>query len=203
MLKEIYTKEYSEIMEYFYGIYVSEIISMDGSIKHTIKPEHYFMLDLPIIGHHGNIFKTIYECLDHFISPEILEGENAWFNEKTKEKENVKKQITFWNFPKLAVFTFKRFSPDGSRKITDYIDYPINDLQLTKYISGYSATSYIYELYGVCNHIGTPYGGHYTSFVKNYKNEWIHYNDTNLELIHDMNRIVSPEAYCLFYRRKE
>jgi ubiquitin C-terminal hydrolase len=202
MLKNVYTKEYSEVMEWFYGIYVSEIISMDGNIKHSIKPEHYFILDLPVVGKNHSIFKNIYECLDHFISPEILEGENAWYNETTKEKERVKKQMTFWNFPNILVMTFKRFSPDGSNKITSLIEFPMDDLQLTPYISGYSASKYIYELYGVCNHIGTPYGGHYTSFVRNYNKEWIHYNDTNVERINDMNQIVSNQAYCLFYRRK-
>jgi ubiquitin carboxyl-terminal hydrolase 8 len=49
MLQNIYNKEYSEIMDLFYGIYMSEIISIDGSKRLAIKPEHYFILDLPVL----------------------------------------------------------------------------------------------------------------------------------------------------------
>ena len=48
MLKNIYTKEYSEIVELFYGIYVSELTSSDGTIVHSVRPENYSMLDLEL-----------------------------------------------------------------------------------------------------------------------------------------------------------
>ncbi len=50
MLKTVYSTEYSEIMDMFYGIYVSEILSADGTTSHTMKPEHFFMLDIPIVS---------------------------------------------------------------------------------------------------------------------------------------------------------
>ena len=198
MLQQTYSSEYSEIMEMFYGIYVSELSSLDGLAIHTTKPENFFMLDLEIPMHNA----TIYDCLDAFTKPEIMEGDNAWFNELTGQKESVKKRMTFWNFPKILIITLKRFSADGSRKIQDLIDFPLDNLDLIKYVSGYNPRQYIYELYGVCNHSGGPMGGHYTSFVKNSTNEWIHMNDTGVERTIDSKRIVTPKAYCLFYRKK-
>jgi ubiquitin C-terminal hydrolase len=200
MLKKIYTKDYSEISDLFYGIYVSEILSLDGTKKHVIKPEHFFILDLPVLSKKG-VLKTLYECFDQFVEKELLENENAWYNEKTGTKENVHKQITFWNFPKIVVITLKRFSPDGSRKIQDLISFPF-DLDLTQYITGYLPRQYKYELYGVCNHSGSPQGGHYTAFVKNSTNEWIHFNDTSVDVIRNPDNIITPMAYCLFYRKK-
>ena len=41
---------------------------------------------------------------------EILEGENAWYNEKTKQKVNIKKQIRFFSFQNILVIDFKRFN---------------------------------------------------------------------------------------------
>jgi len=201
MLKNIYTKEYSEIMDLFYGIYVSEIVSLDGKEKHVIKPEHFFILDLPIFSING-LSKSLYDCFDNFVNKETLEDDNAWYNEKTDTKENVDKQITFWNFPKILVITLKRFSPDGSRKLQNLIDFPLDNLDLTKYVTGYSANQYIYELYGVCNHTGGTQGGHYTAFVKNSKKEWIHFNDTNIEMVKNPEMVITPMAYCLFYRKK-
>ena len=198
MLQTIYSQEYSEIMDMFYGIYVSELSSLDSSIIHAVKPESFFILDLEIPRREA----TLYDCLDAFTTAEEMDGENAWFNEKTGKKEDVRKRITFWNFPKILVITLKRFSADGSRKIQDLVDFPLTDLNMSKYVSGYNARQYVYDLYGVCNHSGGPMGGHYTAFVKNAGGEWIHYNDTTLERGVAAHRIITPKAYCLFYRKK-
>lgn len=199
MLKDVYSKEYSEIMDLFYGIYVSVLASMDGKIDHTINPESFFVLDLPI-PQKDNI--TLYDCFDLFTKCEVLSGNNAWHNEKTNQKEDVKKQITFWNFPKILVITLKRFSYDGMNKIDNLIDFPLKDLDLSKYVAGYNSSSYVYDLYGVCNHIGNVYMGHYTAFVKNSMDEWVHYNDSSVEIVKNKKMILTPTAYCLFYRKK-
>jgi hypothetical protein len=200
MLKQIYEKEYSEIMDMFYGIYVSQLLSLDGKTSHALKPEHFFILDLPIPENRGE--HTLYGCLDAFVIPEILEGENAWMNEKTGKKEDIQKRIVFWNLPTILIITFKRFSADGKRKIQNCIDFPLENLDMSRYITGYNSKKYVYDLFGICNHTGGVLGGHYTSFVKNSQNEWIHYNDTNVEIIKDTQKIITPMAYCLFYRKK-
>lgn len=197
MLERTYAHEYSEIMDLFYGIYVSEI-SETPDIIHSTKPESFFMLDLEIPKRNA----SLYDCLDAFTEYEILDGDNAWFNEKTCQKQRVKKRITFWSFPKILVITLKRFSADGTRKIQDLIDFPLENLDVSKYVSGYNPKQYKYDLYGVCNHSGGPMGGHYTSFVKNSTNEWIHFNDSNLDKNLTTRQIITPMAYCLFYRKK-
>jgi len=201
MLKQSYAKDYSEIMEMFYGIYVSEIISISDNTNHARKPESYFILNLPISSA-TKPAATLEECFQLFTTPEILEGENAWFNEKTMQKENVKKQLTFWNFPKILILTFNRFSPDGRFKLNSTIDFPLTDLDLSSYVRGYKPSQYVYDLFAVCNHMGGVAGGHYTAYVKNYDNNWFHYNDSHVEPIQDTKKIVSPTAYCLFYRKK-
>lgn len=201
MLKDCYAKEYSEIMDMFYGVYISETTSIDGLTSHMTKPESYFILDLPI--YEGNqIVTNLYDCFKLYIKPEFLEGDNAWFNENTGKKEDIKKQMTFWNFPKVLVIVLKRFTPDGTNKINNLIDFPLKDLDLSKFVRGYNASSHIYDLYGICNHIGGVTGGHYTSFVKNYDDTWIHYNDTDVEIVQTPENIITPMAYCLFYRKK-
>jgi ubiquitin C-terminal hydrolase len=137
-----------------------------------------------------------------FCKTEVLEGDNAWFNESTGSKEDIKKQFSFWNFPKILVISLKRFSPDGTQKINNNIEFPLNDLDLSNYVRGYNASSYKYDLYGVCNHMGGVMGGHYTAFVKHAENKWIHFNDSSVELVDDPNKIITPLAYCLFYRKK-
>jgi ubiquitin carboxyl-terminal hydrolase 8 len=200
MLKSIYSKEYSEIMDLFYGIYMSEIISKDGKKQLAVKPEHYFILDLPIF-YGDTLAKNIYDCFDMYSKSEIMEGENAWFNEKTGQKEDIKKQIVFWNFPKILVISLKRFSPDGTQKLNTMIDFPF-DLDLSSYVKGYNASSFQYELYGICNHIGDITGGHYSAFIKTSQNQWFHCNDHLIEHVEKPEYIITPMAYCLFYRKK-
>lgn len=198
MLKRVYSTEYSEIMEMFYGIYVSELSSKNNKTIHSLTPESYFILDLEIPKQNSNLL----DCFDSFTSYEMLENENAWFNEKTGKKENVKKRITFWSLPKILIITLKRFSFDGKKKRQDLVQFPLNDLDLSKYVSGYNAKQYKYDLYSICNHSGGTNGGHYTAFVKTISNEWVHFNDTHVERNIQPNKIVTPKAYCLFYRKQ-
>ena len=201
MLQNVYREEYSEIMDLFFGIYMSEISSMADGTIHAIKPENFFILDLPVLD--GNkLASNLYDCLDIFTKTEYLNGDNAWFNEKTGKKEDIKKRITFWNFPKILVISLKRFSPDGQHKLNSMIDFPLENLDLSKYVSGYSASTYKYDLYGICNHSGGVMGGHYTAFVKHIDEKWIHFNDTNVEILTNSQNVKTPLAYCLFYRMR-
>ena len=66
---------------------------------------------------------------------------------------------------------------------------------------GYEPHTYHYDLYAVCNHSGNVLGGHYTAFIKNANGKWYHINDTNVTPMEE-HEVVSPKAYCLFYRKK-
>ena len=200
LLQSVYSKEYSEIMDLFYGVYVTSISCINNKTTYSLKPEHFFVLDLQIFKG-TNICPTLYDCFDLFVTPESMTGENAWFNETTGVKEDIMKGACFWSFPKILVITLKRFSPDGSQKINNVIQFPLANLNLSKYVKGYNPKSYVYDLFGVCNHMGGVSGGHYTSFVKNVSGQWVHYNDDVVELVPDPNIIISPMAYCLFYRK--
>ena len=206
MLQSVYQKEYSEIMGLMYGVYVTTIRSLPSplanpDVLYSIHPEHFFILDLQLFNEQG-VFTNIYQCFEHFIQPEVMQGENAWMNDTTSKKEDVMRAISFWNMPDILVVTFKRFLPDGIRKIENRIDFPLEDLDLSKYVIGYNPSTYVYDLYGVCNHMGGTMGGHYTAYVKNSADIWVHYNDSNVEQMKNLTHIVSPSAYCLFYRKK-
>ena len=99
------------------------------------------------------------------------------------------------------LFTLKRFSFDGQKKRQDLVDIPLNDLSLSRFVSGYNAKQYVYNLYAVCNHSGNTQGGHYTAFVKTNKS-WTHFNDSQVQRNIPEDKIITPKAYCLFYRKK-
>jgi ubiquitin C-terminal hydrolase len=201
LIQTIYAKEYSKILDLFYGVYMTEIIDINGQQILSTKAEHYFVLDLQIF-YNNTVCGNLYDCLNLFIMPELMTGENEWFNDQTEKKQTVNRQVSFWNFPDILVITLKRFSPDGVRKLQHLVDFPLEDLDLSKYTKGYQSSKNVYDLFGVCNHSGGVLGGHYTAFVKNSEDIWYHYNDQMIEQIHNPQLVVSPAAYCLFYRKK-
>jgi ubiquitin C-terminal hydrolase len=201
MLQEIYSKEYSEVMDLFYGIYVTIITTPKNKKILSMKPEHYFILDIPVFSQTKGVLNTLYEGFDTFTELENLNGENSWLNEKKNKKEEVNKQIQFWNLPNVLIISLKRFS-NGIEKLNHLVDFPLENLDLSKYVIGYNKESFVYDLFGICNHSGTIMGGHYTSFVRNTDNVWVHYNDSSVEKIENITSIISPMAYCLFYRKK-
>jgi len=200
MIKTMYSKEYSEIWNLFYAVHVSEITDLSSGKQLQITPEPYFMIDLPIPS--TNKSPSLIDCFNHYVEGEVLEGENAWYNEKTNIKTNIKKKIKFWSFPNILVIDFKRFNA-RFQKNQLLITFPIENLDLSEYVIGYKSESYTYDLYGVCNHSGGVMGGHYTSYVKNANGKWYHFNDTSVSEVGIPETIISPKAYVLFYRKRQ
>ena len=199
MIKNMYSKEYSEIWNLFYAVHVSQITNLETGEIVKITPEPYFMVDLPIPE--NNKSPTLIDCLNYYVQGEILDGENAWYNEETKTKINIRKNIQFWSFPNILVIDLKRFNSRG-QKNQILVTFPLETLDLSEYVIGYKKDSYKYELYGVCNHSGGVMGGHYTAYVKNANGKWYHFNDTSVSEVGLVDSIISPKAYVLFYRRR-
>ena len=86
-------------------------------------------------------------------------------------------------------------------RINNLVDCPIEGLDLSKYVEGYNSEKYVYDLYGVSNHMGGPMGGHYTSYIKTEKG-WVHFNDESLTKM-ESEPIITPMTYCLFYKIRE
>lgn len=199
MIKNMYSKDYSEIWNIFYAVNITEIKTIETNKRLSLIPEPYFIIDLPIPPEKKS--HNLYDCFDYYSVGEILEDENSWYNEETKQKERVKKTTMFWSFPNVLVIAFKRFNSNNMKKQV-LIDFPINDLDLSKYVVGYKKNNYVYDLFGVCNHSGNVHGGHYTAYIKNANTKWYHFNDTNVTELEDSTKVITPKAYCLFYRKK-
>lgn len=198
-IKKMYENDYSEIWSIFYAIQVSQLIDNNTNKLLSMTPEPYFILNLPIPQ--DNKQPTIIDCFDLYCAGEILDGDNRVLNEETGEKVDAKKQIMFWSFPSILVIDIKRFN-SSNKKNQILVNFPLENLDLSSYIIGYNKNTYIYDLYAVCNHSGSVMGGHYTTFIKNANNKWYHFNDTNVSEVTNLDYIVSPKAYCFFYRKR-
>ena len=198
MISSTYSSSYSEIIDLFFGIHVSLIITNDNSNKIlSIKPEPFSTINLPLPPEHKKC--SIYDCFDLYTNYEFLEGSNAWFNEKTNMKQDVVKTIKFWSLPNILIVDFKRFN-NSNQKLNNIIHTPLLGLDLSKYVIGYNREQYVYELFGICNHYGESQGGHYTAYIKNANQKWYHFNDTNVTEISE-SHLITAKGYCYFYRK--
>ena len=69
MIKDMYGKSYSEILDLFYGISVSQIVSLNGEIM-SMNAEPYCILNLPIPNSRS---PSIFDCLDLYCAKELLQ----------------------------------------------------------------------------------------------------------------------------------
>ena len=189
-----YAREYSELMELIYGVSASVLASPKTGEILSVVPEMYASIDLSI----PDGARTIEHCFAGFSKPELLEDDNAWYNEAVGAKESVVSYSTFWSFPKVLIIVLKRFSPCGRFKNNACIEFPLTGLNLSEFTCGYRPAQYVYDLYGVCNHHGGVGGGHYTSSVCGSDGIWREFDD---ERVSYSPMLITSAAYILFYKK--
>ncbi|NDD83199.1 ubiquitin carboxyl-terminal hydrolase [bacterium] len=189
--KNYYQKEYSYIIETFYGMFLNTInCSNCDQNDHVFEPYNCLQLELS---------ESIQACLQRsFGTPETV---STWKCEKCK-KTGCKKQTEIWTPPSCLIIHFKRFKNSGAKDDT-HVQFPLDDLDLTPFVSPIKKdmNNYLYSCYAINFHSGDTQGGHYWSACKNMNGHWYMFNDSNVSKISDEN-VLYKNAYMLFYHRK-
>ena len=143
------------------------------------------------------------DLLDYFCSDEHLEKGNEWKCGNCHKKVNITKKFSIFYVPKLLIICLKRFAKSGYGygKDDTHINFPIENLDMGKYICGPDKDYSKYDLFAVSQHYGGCGGGHYTAVCKNIDGNWYSYNDSSVSSTSASSAITSA-AYVLFYRRK-
>ena len=196
--KSHFKNNYSSIINLFYGQLVSHIYAVKDNSIHSYNYSPICIFSIPIPENKHNIH--FYDCFDLFTKSQLLDGSNKWKNEKDNCYYEANKNLMIWKFPKILIVHFKRFNNNGSKK-KDFIDIPIDELDMTKYCIGYDKLESYYTLFGICNHIGSHISGHYYSYCKNINNDkWYEFNDTNVSSIKKED-IITKNAYICFFTK--
>lgn len=211
MMRNMYTKNYSEMLNLFYGIQMAVITDITTGAVLSSSPEPFSIISLsiPIVeipGTEKTRIPTLIDCFHHYCRSEIMEGENAWFNDKTGKYQDVKRGMMYWSLPNIMIIDLKRvqYTIRGPVKINIPIEIPLRGLDLSSFVNGYKRDSYIYDLYAVCNHHGNASrSGHYTANICTASDKWYTFNDENVrEFEVKGDTITSHMPYCLFYRKR-
>lgn len=185
--KEYFKNDYSSIIDIFYGQYFSRLYTYKSEgvkISNTFDPFSCLSIEITPETH------DLYACLNSFTSKENIE------NNSVKQQ----KTIAFWKLPKILIIFLKRFN-NSSQKNNSLVKFPINNLDMSRYVLGYNKSKYVYDLYAVSNHSGGCHGGHYYAFCKNNDNNWYKYDDNVVYTLNE-SKVVDSSAYCLFYKMK-
>ncbi|EPY74007.1 hypothetical protein CB1_002337002 [Camelus ferus] len=119
--------------------------------------------------------------------------------------------------PIVACFHLKRLEHSAKlrRKITTYVSFPL-ELDMTPFMAsskesqmngqhqpptdGFSNDNK-YSLFVVVNHQGTLESGHYTSFIRQHKDQWFKCDDAIITKA-GITDVLDSEGYLLFYHKQ-
>ena len=158
---------------------------------------------------------SLKDCFQLFASEEVLGEEDQWYCGSCKTHVRASKKIDLWKLPDILIIHLKRFQyTRGYRnKIESVIDFPIDaDLDMSEFLpSGADKSNTKYSLFGISNHMGSLYSGHYTAYAKLWedpnsptkrrKNEWFNFNDSYVSSLNGRSPVADSSNYLLFYQR--
>jgi ubiquitin C-terminal hydrolase len=147
---------------------------------------------------------TLELSLDDYVKPEKSTINNKYKCPNCGNDSDVTKQITIAYLPEIVSISIKRYNSNGER-ISTPITFPM-ELDMAPYLTIPTDNKLIYDLYAYSIHLGdTLKGGHYTSKVKNFDDEWYYMNDSQEPTKLNKNEIIDNEdkknAYILFYKQ--
>ncbi|KAE9585339.1 putative ubiquitinyl hydrolase 1 [Lupinus albus] len=146
---------------------------------------------------------SFYKCLEAFLKEEPLGPEDMWYCPTCKNPQQATKKLDLWRLPEILVVHLKRFSYSRffKNKLETFVDFPINDLNLSSYIAYRNNQSLNrYMLYAISCHYGGLGGGHYTSFVRYGHDTWYEFDDSRVVPVSE-ETIKTSAAYVLFYKK--
>ncbi|XP_042039381.1 ubiquitin carboxyl-terminal hydrolase 16-like [Salvia splendens] len=159
------------------------------------------ILDL-IVEIAGDI-NTLEQALAQFTKSETLAGHDKYKCNRCMSYVKAKKKLTVNQAPNVLTIVLKRFRSGTLGKLNKLVRFP-EVLNLAPYMSGKSDKHPIYQLYAVVVHlnmVNASYGGHYISYVKNFRGEWFKIDDSKVSHVNP-ETVLSAEAYILFYARR-
>ena len=151
---------------------------------------------------------SLMDCIAKYGEMEQLGENDRWYCNRCKEHVQAWKKIHLYRAPPILFIHLKRFHFSSTthrrHKLDTPVDFPLSDLDLRELVTHWDeGKEPIYDLYAVSNHFGGVGGGHYTAYAKGDDGTWCNFDDSRVTSGIDESEIISPAAYCLYYKRKD
>lgn len=151
---------------------------------------------------------SVMDCLQQYFEQEQLSGNDKYKCEHCNQHQDSTKKLSLIRLPEVMTLHIKRFRFDsyfghmqGGSKISDHVDFPLNDLDMGQFCkpSEGQRQSTVYDLLAVVEHRGAYHGGHYIAYVRGHNGAWYEYDDQRVSQVSD-SEVQQLEGYMLFYR---
>ena len=187
---------FQPLAEIFKGDLRSTLLCQHCS-QSSIKKDPFGLLPLsfPAVNNGYGISHThdIYDFLDNFLKPEIIDGYDC---DHCPVRHPTEKTLGILTPPKVLVVQLKRFK--GLQKIEDFVRFP-SKLRLNC-ASVANEQHHFYRLTGVICHKGPNISnGHYIAYVLAGE-KWLKADDRTIKEVR-YETVKRKEAYLLFYAR--
>lgn len=190
---------YSIITDIFTGVFCNVLTCNEcKNIINYFEPFNILSIEIP------DDVINLQQCLDHFSSIELMNGENQVMCEKCNKKTDTYKQMYIWEISNVVIIHLKRFKHAGEKGIKkeNPIDFPVNELTFENNYYPDHKKTYKYNLYSIAYHSGDVNSGHYIAFCKNFMNDkWYEYNDSSVKNIKNFDGNIINNGYIFFYMR--
>jgi ubiquitin C-terminal hydrolase len=194
-----FAKEYSPIVQHFYGQYQIRIECQTcRNVSERYEP--WLMLKAPIPGGNkaGSDAPTLEACMNAAFAPETIPG---YACDHCKSAQTAVMTTRISKLPNILLFTFKRFTNKGA-KIRGQIDWDLDSLSLRPWMA-FSRCPFSdkpitgkFRTFGVIEHLGSSRGGHYVMYAKEGE-QWFNCDDESVTPV-SASRVVSPDSYVIF-----
>ena len=152
---------------------------------------------------------SIYSCIEAFNKWETLDENNLWYCRKCQDSVQARKKMELFRVPPILIIHLKRFKTKetgrfggSGDRLNTLVDFPLTGLDISQFTKTLDIKP-IYDLYAVCNHIGSAGFGHYTAFGWNaFKKDWYKFDDSSVTQANP-DDICTDNAYVLFYKRRD
>lgn len=148
-------RDRSIIVDLFQGQLRSTVIcAACGHMSICFDPFMY--LSVPLV-HSDGMPLNVERCIEDFSSEERLDGEDAWYCGKCAAHVQARKRIELWKLPPVLIIHLKRFSMDSvgrTSKVSLHVNFPLLDLNLTRYCRSPQRDYPLYDCFAVINHHG-------------------------------------------------
>jgi ubiquitin C-terminal hydrolase len=187
--------------------WADRLFTIDQCVWDYYRTEKSWKLNAVGVSSSSSASKTarvnVKDCFSLFSAEEVLSETDQWYCSSCKTHVQASKKIELWKMPLVLVIHLKRFQyTRGFRnKIESVIEFPIDDfLDVTEFLPE-GAEKQKYSLFGISNHMGSLYSGHYTAYAK-VGEPWYSFNDSYVSPLGGSPGCDSSN-YLLFYQRSE
>jgi ubiquitin C-terminal hydrolase len=200
--KTFFSKEYSPIVEHFYG--QSEISLECQTCKtKSFRYEPWLMLKIPIPGgdQQGATVPTMEDCLNALFTPESIPD---YACDTCKTKQPAVKQERISKLPNILILSFKRFTNTGA-KIRGRISWNLNQMSFSHWMAfgrcpfTKTRSHAPFSTFAVIEHQGSAQSGHYHMYARApMSDSWNNYDDCSIRKGVSADEVVSADSYILF-----